>query len=85
MEYGGCGDHSCRCVKPKGMGTNGGCRCHDDRDRAKKAISFLANKVAALEKALKQAQPVPTLPTTCGSCGRPLYTYCSVCDGSVRK
>lgn len=23
----GCGDHSCLVLKPKGMGTNGGCRC----------------------------------------------------------
>ena len=25
----GCGDNSCRFVKPKGMATNGGCRCAD--------------------------------------------------------
>lgn len=25
----GCGDHSCRFVKPRGMATNGGCRCAD--------------------------------------------------------
>lgn len=25
---GGCGDSSCRFVRPAGMCTNGGCRCH---------------------------------------------------------
>ena len=27
----GCGDHSCRFVKPWGQGTNGGCRCFGKR------------------------------------------------------
>jgi hypothetical protein len=26
----GCGDHGCVVQKPKGMGTNGGCRCFDN-------------------------------------------------------
>lgn len=25
----GCGDHSCCVASPKGMGTNGGCRCSE--------------------------------------------------------
>jgi len=28
-KYVGCGDNSCRFRKPRGMGTNGGCRCAD--------------------------------------------------------
>lgn len=28
-QYVGCGDNSCRFQKPKGMATNGGCRCSD--------------------------------------------------------
>lgn len=28
-EYLGCGNHSCRIEKPKGMGTNAGCSCLD--------------------------------------------------------
>lgn len=27
----GCGDSSCRFIKPTGMHTNGGCRCFDSR------------------------------------------------------
>ena len=30
----GCGDHSCVFGPPKGMGTNGGCRCFLDVQRA---------------------------------------------------
>lgn len=29
----GCGDNSCRYVKPTGMATNGGCRCADNRPK----------------------------------------------------
>jgi len=28
-QYLGCGDNSCLFVKPRGMATNGGCRCKD--------------------------------------------------------
>jgi hypothetical protein len=42
----GCGDHSCIIAKPRGMGTNGGCRClkemsFETRVRVGKAIQTL--------------------------------------------
>ncbi len=30
-DFEGCGDNSCLVKKPKGMATNGGCRCKDNR------------------------------------------------------
>ncbi len=45
----GCGDNSCRFVKPSGVGTNGGCRCADK--------PFVMAALAALYKAaLKEAE-----------------------------
>lgn len=49
----GCGDNSCRFVRPTGMATNGGCRCMAGRsspigsylasllDAAKRAVAFV--------------------------------------------
>lgn len=45
-EYVGCGDNSCLFVRPRGMATNGGCRC---RDRP-----FVIAALAALFKAVKR-------------------------------
>ena len=42
----GCGDHSCLIEKPEGMGTNGGCRCHQDRTKA----SIIVQRLAALRR-----------------------------------
>ena len=49
MEFLGCGDNSCAVVKPKGMATNGGCRCHKDTTSARRAIAYLSAKVRELE------------------------------------
>jgi len=32
----GCGDNSCKLVKPVGMATNGGCRCFDGLPQSKR-------------------------------------------------
>lgn len=37
----GCGDNSCLIEKPNGMGTNGGCRCHESRSKARIILSRL--------------------------------------------
>lgn len=37
----GCGDNSCYFVKPKGMGTNGGCACLPDRSTIKTLIKIV--------------------------------------------
>lgn len=42
----GCGDHSCVVAPPRGMGTNGGCRC-DERD-LRRAVLSLRNQLTAL-------------------------------------
>ncbi|WP_163557529.1 hypothetical protein [Halomonas sp. NO4] len=39
----GCGDNSCCISKPVGMGTNGGCRCFEDRRKAGLVIQRLGN------------------------------------------
>lgn len=52
----GCGDNSCLFVKPKGMATNGGCRCWEhlgDKGRQEQRnfftrISFLLKEVRKL-------------------------------------
>ena len=41
----GCGDNSCRFVKPTGMATNGGCRCGDR--------PFVMSALAKLYKVVK--------------------------------
>ena len=50
---GGCSDGSCTVSRPKGVHTNGGCRCYDDRDRMRrftqKAAYFREKVRAALE------------------------------------
>lgn len=43
VELEGCGDHSCVVAKPKGMGTNGGCRC--DERRLRHAVQVLRAQV----------------------------------------
>lgn len=54
--YCGCGDNNCLVVKPKGMATNGGCRCHDGSRRAKEAIVFMARKIYLLEKKIDELE-----------------------------
>ena len=43
----GCGDNSCRFVKPMGMATNGGCRCLV-KDYKPGQVPSLANLVKAV-------------------------------------
>ena len=49
----GCGDHSCVVRRPRGMGTNGGCRClprelhPDDAVRLRKAFHALRAHIEA--------------------------------------
>lgn len=44
----GCGDHSCIVAPPKGMGTNGGCRCdHRDLRRAVMALRIQRQQMLA--------------------------------------
>ena len=48
---GGCGDGNCVVVRPKGMHTNGGCRCYGDRMKAMHVMSrarWLAEEVRKL-------------------------------------
>lgn len=54
-EFLGCGSHSCRIEKPKGMGTNGPCGCLRDlptahRIRLEKAISRMQREIKALKE-----------------------------------
>ena len=53
--YVGCGDNSCLFVKPKGMGTNGGCRC----SRRPGAIDALAKlyRLASLPPTSTEEKP----------------------------
>ena len=59
-EVGGCGDSSCLFTKPKGMATNGGCRCLRDHDRAldRQLRVRLANlfRVAKAEAAVQETR-----------------------------
>jgi len=38
---GGCSDGSCVIHRPKGMHTNGGCRCWDDRDKMRRWTQYV--------------------------------------------
>ena len=42
----GCGSHSCKYVKPTGMGTNGPCQC--SRNKGDKVERFLLRNLASL-------------------------------------
>ena len=59
-EYLGCGDHSCMFDKPRGQGTNGGCRClHSMTDRranlrVRRAVAGLRARVQELEAHLRK-------------------------------
>jgi len=39
---GGCSDGNCVIHKPKGMHTNGGCRCASDRNRIYRYVQYVA-------------------------------------------
>lgn len=50
----GCGDNSCKYVKPTGMATNGGCRC--SRNRGNHVERFLLRNLIALVKKNKELE-----------------------------
>lgn len=51
----GCGDHGCLIDPPKGIGTNSGCRCHQERSKA----SIIVQRLAQLRNfARRQAEDV---------------------------
>lgn len=48
---GGCGDGGCVVFRRKGMHTNGGCRCYEDRTTARQAMarsSYFAHRIRAI-------------------------------------
>jgi len=51
----GCGDHSCVFGPPKGMGTNGGCRCLKDIRPTEKRIR-VERDIRSLRAALTRAE-----------------------------
>ena len=48
----GCGDNGCHIEKPVGMGTNGGCRCCNDRSKQSRVFS----RVSCIDAYLKQIE-----------------------------
>ena len=58
---GGCSDGYCVIQRPKGMHTNGGCRCSDDRNRMRRFASraaYFREKVAEALRQYKEARDV---------------------------
>lgn len=55
----GCGDHGCLIKRPVGMGTNGGCRCHGDRNKMRIILSRLLAYRAEREKKGPPDPPEP--------------------------
>ena len=56
---GGCSDGYCVIQRPKGMHTNGGCRCSDDRNRMRRFASraaYFREKVAEALREYKEAR-----------------------------
>lgn len=52
LKIGGCSDGGCMIDRPKGMHTNGGCRCWDDRTKARRFMIFVSQTVARQRAAL---------------------------------
>jgi hypothetical protein len=50
----GCGDSSCKYVKPTGMSTNGGCRC--SRNHGEKVERFLLRELGHLVTKIDRLQ-----------------------------
>lgn len=48
----GCGDHSCLVNPPKGMGTNGGCRC--DEQALRRMVSWQKREIAKLRAEIEE-------------------------------
>jgi len=49
---GGCGDGNCVVLRPKGMHTNGGCRCHEDRMKSRRVMSLASYYKNKIESAM---------------------------------
>ncbi len=45
----GCGDGNCLVDKPKGMHTNGGCRCWQDRYKAQRFMAYVQSAIRSLK------------------------------------
>ena len=56
---GGCGDGGCLVMPPKGMHTNGGCRCMWDKYKAQKTVHAYMAFVRSI-RALAPAAPEPS-------------------------
>jgi hypothetical protein len=52
---GGCSDGYCIIVKPKGMHTNGGCRCASDRTKMQR-FAYAHNRFAAAIRSLGEQE-----------------------------
>jgi hypothetical protein len=52
-EIEGCGDNSCVVAKPRGMATNGGCRC--DERKLRRAVQLLRAALAERNKEWQEA------------------------------
>lgn len=47
----GCGDNSCQVAQPRGMATNGGCRCEERELR--RALQWYKRRAAFLEETIR--------------------------------
>lgn len=57
---GGCGDGNCVIVRPQGMHTNGGCRCSEDRHKARRAMAYASYLACRLRSALAEQEKAMT-------------------------
>lgn len=55
-KYAGCGDNSCLFAQPKGMATNGGCRCLERGNGARSRL--LGQALAVLYREIKRNEQV---------------------------
>ena len=68
QQIGGCSDGGCVVVKPKGMHTNGGCKCWKN-ERSMQRLAMAANSLTkALRAALAQPEPEKKHALICPKC-----------------
>jgi hypothetical protein len=65
QELGGCTDGYCIIVRPKGMHTNGGCRCSSNRNKMERLGRYAMDLRRAISAAIRAASS-PTLPKMTG-------------------
>lgn len=53
---GGCLDGNCVIIRPKGMHTNGGCRCSEDRDKARRVMALASYFKYKFKKILEESK-----------------------------